>query len=302
MRKVIIIGSGPAGLTAAIYCGRAKLSPLVIAGIMPKGQLMFTTEIENFPGFPNGLLGSELMENMQKQAERFGAEIKNEDAIEVNLKTSPFTVKTSSFEEKAQAIIIATGAAAKLLGLESEKKLLGHGVSICAICDGFFFKEKEVFVIGGGDSGLEEAIFVSKFASKVTVVEFMPKLMACKTMQEKAGSNPKISFILGTTVEEILGDSKVTGIKLKNVKTGEITTRNCSGIFVAIGRKPSTEIFKGQIELDDRGYIKTDVNSKTNIPGVFAAGDAANNRHWQAIIAAGAGSKAALEAEKFLEQ
>jgi thioredoxin reductase (NADPH) len=303
--NLLIIGSGPAGCTAAIYAARDNLEPIVIEGIQPGGQLTLTTEIENFPGFPDGILGPELMENMKKQAMKFGAKFIFENVEHVNFKQKPFLITADSQAYSADAVIIASGASARWLGLESEKKFRGYGVSACATCDAFFFKGKKVAVTGGGDSALEEAIFLSKFASEVFVIHRRDKLRASPIMQEKVFSNPKIKFVWDTLVEEILGTEeplKVTGIKLKNKKTEEITELSCDGVFMSIGHTPNTELFKGQIDMDEKGYIITKEGTKTSIPGIFAAGDVQDHIYKQAVTAAGTGCMAAIDARKYLEE
>ena len=303
--KLIIIGSGPTGCTAALYAARDNLEPIVIEGIQPGGQLTLTTEIENFPGFPDGILGPDLMENMKKQAMKFGAKFIFENVEHVNFKQRPFLITVDSQAYHADAVIIASGASARWLGLESEKKFRGYGVSACATCDAFFFKGKKVTVVGGGDSALEEAIFLSKFASEVIVIHRRDKLRASPIMQEKVFSNPKIKFVWDSLVEDIIGTEeplKVTGIKLKNKKTEEITELSCDGVFMSIGHTPNTELFKGQIEMDEKGYIITKEGTKTNIPGVFAAGDVQDYLYKQAITAAGTGCMAAIDARKYLEE
>jgi len=303
--NLLIIGSGPAGCTAAIYAARDNLEPIVIEGIQPGGQLTLTTEIENFPGFPDGILGPELMENMKKQAMKFGAKFIFENVEHVNFKQKPFLITADSQAYSADAVVIASGASARWLGLESEKKFRGYGVSACATCDAFFFKGKKVAVAGGGDSALEEAIFLSKFASEVSVIHRRDKLRASPIMQERAFSNPKIKFIWDSLVEDILGTEeplRVTGIKLKNKKTEEITELSCDGVFMSIGHTPNTELFKGQIEMDEKGYIITKEGTKTNIPGVFAAGNVQDHIYKQAITAAGSGCMAAIDARKYLEE
>ena len=303
MRQVIILGSGPAGLTAGVYAARAHLSPLIVDGHEPGGQLTLTTTVENFPGFPEGLLGPDLIRSMRQQAERFGAEFRQDTAAAVDLGRRPFRITIDGSVEECQSLIIATGASAKMLGFPSERQLVGHGVSTCATCDGFFFQEQAVMVVGGGDSALEEALFLTKFAKRVTVVHRRDKLRASKIMQEKSFANPKIDFFWDSIPEEILDVSqqKVTGVRLRNIKTGVITERAVDGIFVAIGHTPNTQIFQGKLEMDAVGYITTHDGTKTSVPGVFAAGDVQDHVYRQAITAAGSGCMAAIDAERFLE-
>ncbi len=300
-RKIIVIGSGPAAYTAAIYSARADLNPLIVGGMAAGGQLMLTSEVENFPGFPEPVLGPELMERMKKQCERLGVSIISEDVSKIDLSSRPFKLETT--EGKAftsETVIIATGATAQWLGLESERQLRGHGVSACATCDGFFFKGKEVVVVGGGDTALEEALFLSKFASKVVVVHRRDQLRASKIMQERAFKNPKLSFVWDSAISEVLGNGHVSGVRVKNLKTEKLLDIACHGFFVAIGHKPTVNFLGGQLKLDDHGYIVTDGRTRTSIPGVFAAGDVMDSRYRQAVTAAGTGCMAALEAERFL--
>ena len=302
-RNVIIIGSGPAGLTAALYSARANLKPLVIEGLEAGGQLMLTTLVENWPGHQNGVMGPDLMAEMRAQALRFGAEIIQGNVEHVGLAHRPFSIRTTDAEFHARSLIIATGASARLLGIPSERALIGHGVSTCATCDGFFFRGKPIAVIGGGDSAMEEAIFLTKFASHVTVVHRRGSLRASKIMQDKAFANPKISFEWNSEVEEV-SDAKqgqVNGLILRNTLTGERKTLAVDGVFVAIGHTPNTALFTGHIEMDANGYILTHDGTRTNIPGVFAAGDVQDHIYRQAITAAGSGCMAAIDAEKYLE-
>ncbi|MBI4363675.1 MAG: thioredoxin-disulfide reductase, partial [Candidatus Doudnabacteria bacterium] len=271
--KLIIIGSGPAGLTAALYAARADLKPLVLAGLTFGGQLMTTTEVENYPGFPKGVQGPELMQLFIEQAERFGAQIVYEDVTKVDFSKKPFRVWMADKEYTADAVILATGAGYKWLELPSETKFRGHGISACATCDGFFFKDKELIVVGGGDAAMEEACYLTKFASKITIVHRSETLRASKIMQERAKANPKISFLFKKTVEEFLGDQKLTGVKLKDIKSGEVSEMNIVGAFIAIGHKPGTDVFAGQVELDEKGYVIPHEQTRTNVPGVFVAGD-----------------------------
>jgi thioredoxin reductase (NADPH) len=301
MSKVIIIGAGPAGLTAAIYAARANLNPLVIEGVQTGGQLMITTMVENYPGFPDGIMGPQLMEYTKKQAERFGTAFISGDVTSVDFTKRPFKVEVDGKFFDSRSVIIASGASAMLLGLESEKRLMGRGVSACATCDAFFFKNKEVVVVGGGDTAMEEAIFLTKFATKVTVIHRRDKLRASMIMQERAINNEKISFIWDSVVDDILGDETVSGIRLKNVKTGQHVELRCDGVFMGIGHQPNTSLFTGQIEMDEKGYIITRNCTETNIKGIFAAGDVQDFRYKQAVTAAGSGCMAAIDAEKYLE-
>lgn len=302
--KVVIMGSGPAGLTAALYTARANLEPLVFEGFEAGGQLTLTTDVENYPGFENGIMGPDLISTMRKQAERFGAKCLLTNIDSVDLSKRPFKIKAGDIEIEADSFIIASGASARMLGLPSEKELVGHGVSTCATCDGFFFKDKEIIVVGGGDSAMEEGTFLTKFASKVSIVHRRDSLRASKIMQDRAFKNEKIEFIWNSVVHEILGEKGkgVTGVKLKNVETEEITELKTDGVFIAIGHIPNTKIFNGEIQTDENGYIVTkDKTSETSVPGVFAAGDVQDTRYKQAITAAGSGCMAAIDAEKFLE-
>jgi thioredoxin reductase (NADPH) len=302
--KVIVIGSGPAGCTAAIYLSRANLAPLVLEGMQPGGQLTITTDVENYPGFPEGILGPKLMDLMRQQAERFGAVFKMEQVESVDLHQHPFIVRTDQHEYVCYALIIAAGASAMQLGLESERSLQGFGVSYCATCDGFFFKNKEIVVVGGGDSAMEEATFLTKFASKVTVVHRREELRASKIMQERAQGNPKIQFIFNTTVDEVVGTKEegVKSLKLRNLVTNEKSELAAQGLFVAIGHTPNTKAYEGQLTLDERGYISLPHHhsTATNIQGVFACGDAVDHIYRQAVTAAGSGCEAALDCERWL--
>jgi len=304
MHQLIILGSGPAGLTAAVYAARARLEPLVVEGHEPGGQLTLTTTVENFPGFPEGVLGPELIRSMREQATRFGATFQAGTVSAVELGRRPFTVTVDGTPLACQSLIVATGASARLLGLDSERKLLGHGVSTCATCDGFFFQDQEVLVVGGGDSALEEALFLTRFARRVTVVHRRDQLRASKIMQDKALANPKIEFVWDSLPVEILdvAQDKVTGVRLRNLKTEALSERAVDGIFVAIGHRPNTDVFRGQLEMDAVGYLTTHDGSRTNVPGVFAAGDVQDHVYRQAITAAGSGCMAALDAERFLER
>ncbi len=303
-RRLIIIGSGCAGLTAAIYAARANLTPLVIDGYEPGGQLTLTTMVENYPGFPEGILGPDLIENMRKQAERFGTEYKSGAVTAVDLSRRPFKVEVGKESFRCQALIIAAGASARLLGLESEKRLMGHGVSTCATCDGYFFRDKEVVVVGGGDTAMEDGIFLTKFAKQVTIVHRRNEFRASKIMLERARKNEKIRFLTPAVVVDVLDPEKgaVEEVRVKNVSTGEISSLAAEGMFVAIGHEPNTKVFQGQLELDKAGYIITREGTRTSVEGVFAAGDVQDFRYRQAVTAAGTGCMAAMDAEKFLEE
>ncbi|NTW56007.1 MAG: thioredoxin-disulfide reductase [Chlorobiaceae bacterium] len=304
LHDVIVIGTGPAGYTASIYLGRANLKPLVIEGYQPGGQLMITTDIENFPGFPQGIPGPELMMKMREQATKFGAEFITGNVVEADISRSPFSLSLEDGRELlARTLIIATGANAKWLGIESENRYRGRGVSACATCDGFFFKECRVFVIGGGDTAMEEALYLTKFASHVTMVHRREEFRASKIMSLRAMKHPKISTLLNEVVEEILGDGqKVNGVRLKNVKTGQTSDHECDGVFLAIGHAPNAELFRGQLDLDDYGYIITKKSStETSVKGVFACGDVQDYTYRQAVTAVGTGCMAAVDAERFLE-
>lgn len=301
--KVIIIGSGPAGLTAAIYAARADLKPVVIAGQNPGGQLMQTTEVENFPGFPKGIMGPDLMNGMLEQAKKFGARIIYENVMAVDFSKKPLKVTTETGEYLSPAVVIATGAEANWLNLESEQRLRGKGVSACATCDGFFFKDKAVAVVGGGDSAMEEATFLTKFASQVVVVHRREEFKASKAMLKKARDNSKISFLTNVQVLEVLGENSVTGLKVKNNGTGEEKVVDVQGVFLAIGHTPATKVFQAAgIETDEKGYVKITNHTRTNLEGVFVAGDVSDHRYRQAVSAAGAGCMAALDAEKYLAE
>lgn len=302
MHNVVIIGSGPAGLTAAIYTARANLSPLLIEGWQSGGQLTTTTEVENYPGFAKGIMGPELMKDMRAQAERFGTEFLTGEVSVVNFKNRPLTLTIDGERTvEAKTVIIATGASAIPIDVPNEKRLTGHGVSTCATCDGFFFRGKDLIVVGGGDSAMEEAIFLTKFATKVSIVHRRDKLRASKIMQERALKNEKIAFVWNSIVEDILGNDVVTGVRLKNVVTGKTMNLACAGIFVAIGHRPNTALFTGQLDMDEKGYIRTHRGTTTSVPGVFAAGDVQDSTYRQAITAAGTGCMAAIDVERFLE-
>ncbi|MBV6479667.1 MAG: Thioredoxin reductase [Ignavibacteria bacterium] len=308
IRKVIVIGSGPAGLTAALYSARANLKPLVFEGSQPGGQLMITTEVENYPGFEHGIMGPELMDIMRKQAVRFGAESVFRNIVKADLSNRPFKITDEEGKEYfAETLIVSTGASAKWIGIDSEKKFMGYGVSSCATCDGFFFRGMKVVVIGGGDTAMEEANYLTRHASEVILIHRRNEFRASKIMQDRSKSNPKIRFVLDSVVEEILGKEEenkkyVTGVKVKNVKTNEISEIDCSGVFVAIGHKPNSDIFKGSLEMDENGYLITKKSSsETNIEGVFACGDVQDHYYRQAITAAGTGCMSAIDAERYLE-
>ena len=307
IHNVIIIGSGPAGLTAALYTARANFNPIVFEGLQPGGQLTITTEVENYPGFENGIMGPELMDIMRKQAQRFGADCQFKIVDKVDLKSKPFKVYIGNDAYKAKSVIIATGASAKLLGLPSESKYMGYGVSACATCDGFFFKDQRIIVIGGGDTAMEEATYLTKFGKEVVIIHRRDEFRASKIMVDRAKKNPKIKFLTSTVLEEVLGKDEggkktVTGALLRNVKTNEKFVHECEGIFLGIGHKPNTDIFKGIIEMEDTGYIVTKkVTTETNLPGVFACGDCQDHYYRQAVTAAGSGCMAAIDAERYLE-
>ena len=302
MRNVVIIGSGPAGLTAAIYTARANLSPLLIEGAQPGGLLTTTTEVENYPGFHHAIMGPDLMKEMRAQAERFGTEFLSGEITAAQVMRSPFTITVEGDQTlQAKTLIIASGSSALKIGVSGEDRLMGHGVSTCATCDGFFFRGKELIVVGGGDTAMEEAVFLTRFATKVSVVHRRDKLRASKIMQDRAFKNERLSFIWNSVVDEILGDSVVTGAHLRDVVTGQTSDFPCAGVFIAIGHSPNTGLFKGQVEIDDNGYILTRHGTATNIPGVFAAGDVQDSKYRQAVTAAGSGCMAAIDAERYLE-
>ena len=300
-RNVVIIGSGPAGYTAALYAARANLKPLVLKGIEAGGQLMLTTDVENYPGFPEGILGPELMEVMEKQAARFEAEMLHQAATKVDLSQRPFGVWSGDEEFRARAVIVATGASAKMLGVPGEDVLLGHGVSTCATCDGFFFRGQELVVVGGGDSAMEEALFLTRFATKVTVIHRRDELRASKIMQDRAFANEKIDFVWDSEVKEVLGNGQVTGIRIRNRKTDDVADMETGGVFVAIGHVPNTQVFDGQLDMTEGYIVVQEPTTKTSVEGVFAAGDVVDFVYRQAVTAAGMGCKAAMDAERFLE-
>ena len=304
VEDVIVLGSGCAGLTAAVYAARANLSPLVVAGVEAGGQLSLTTDVENYPGFPEGVLGPELIDRMRRQAERFGARFVSGDATAVDLKRRPFIVEIDGDPVATRALVVCTGASARMLGIPGEKRLLGHGVSTCATCDGPFFRDQEIVVVGGGDSALEEALFLSRFARRVRVVHRRDALRGSKIMQDRAIANPKIDFVWDTVVEEVLGDGTVTAARLWNLRSGERGETPVDGIFVAIGHVPNTQIFEGQLPLDSQGYIvlKEEGRSLTDVEGVFVGGDVHDHLYRQAVTAAGSGCRAAIDAERYLER
>ncbi len=303
VRELIIVGSGPAGLTAALYAARADLRPIVIEGAEAGGQLMLTTDVENYPGFPDGILGPELMMKFREQAERFGAEFVTADVDRVDLSASPFGAWVGSTEYRSEALIISTGASARMLGLPSEARLLGHGVSTCATCDGFFFREKDIAVVGGGDSAIEEALFLTKFANQVTVIHRRDELRASKIMQDRAFANPKVAFKWNSVVTDVGGDGTVDVVHLRDTLTGDASELGVGGLFVAIGHDPNTKLFEGQVDLDENGYVVLPQagSTRTSVEGVFAAGDVADHVFRQAVTAAGTGCMAAIEAERWIE-
>jgi len=301
--RVAILGSGPAGLTAALYAARAELKPVVISGVPPGGQLLITTDVENYPGFPEGIQGPELVDRMRRQAARFGAEFVDDNVTRVDLAKRPFVLETGSRGAvRAEAVIVATGANARWLDLPSENRLKGHGVSACATCDGFFFKGKELAVVGGGDTAMEESLFLTNFATHVTIIHRRDKFRASSIMIERARSHPKVSFLLDSVVEEVLGRETVEGLRVKNVRTGAVTDLQVGGLFVAIGHVPATDVFRGALELDPEGYVTVHQGTRTSVEGVFAAGDVHDRRYRQAVSAAGSGCMAAIDAERWLAE
>lgn len=301
IEKLVIIGSGPAGLSAAIYAARGALNPVVISGREAGGQLMLTTDVDDFPGFPEGIQGPDLMDKMRKQAERFEVRFINEDVISVDLKTKPFEIKTESRQLTTESLIIATGASAMWLGLESEQRLRGKGVSACAVCDGFFFKGKDVVVVGGGDTAMREVNYLSKICNKVTVVHRRGEFRAQSALVELVKNKPNVKFLFNTTLDEVIGQDKVEEVRVKDTQNGKISTLQVDGVFIAIGHKPNTDFLKGQVELDQKGYVVVHDETKTSVEGVFVAGDVADYKYRQAVTAAGSGTKATLDAEEYLE-
>jgi thioredoxin reductase (NADPH) len=302
VHEVVILGSGPAGLTAAIYCARANLKPLVVEGLSAGGQLMNTTDVENYPGFPEGLQGPDMMELFKKQAERFGTSFVAGDVTRIDLSARPFGIWVEERELRAKAVIVATGASPRTLGIPGEEKYAGHGVSYCATCDGFFFREKEIVVVGGGDTAMEEALFLTKFGSRVTIIHRRDEFRASKIMGDRAKNHEKIEILWDSVVEEVLGDdTKVTAIRVKNLKTGETSEQPCAGFFVGVGHTPNTALFKATLATDEQDYLKVGVGSKSDVPGVFVAGDVHDHTYRQAVTAAGAGCKAAIDCERWLE-
>jgi thioredoxin reductase (NADPH) len=303
LHDVVVIGSGPAGLTAAVYAARANLHPIVIEGVGAGGQLMLTTDVENFPGFPDGIMGPELMLKFREQAQRFGTEFLTADVDRVDFSERPFGIWVGSTELRARSVIISTGASARMLGLPAEERLLGHGVSTCATCDGFFFRQKPLAIVGGGDSAIEEALFLTKFATAVTVIHRRDELRASKIMQDRAFANDKVEFRWNSVVDDVVGDSKVEALVLRDTVTGDMSTLAVDGLFVAIGHDPNTALFTGQLEMNDDGYLITDADStRTSVEGVFAAGDVQDHVYRQAITAAGSGCMASIEAERWLSE